>query len=95
MSLAIRGYNAADIEIFSTNMTLSTSASQLLNVTWNGVRRVTFASGDGQPGSQFVYDNFRFNNTPDPRIVPEPQTSVLLAAGLAGLVFAKRRRRRA
>ncbi|MCU0649321.1 MAG: PEP-CTERM sorting domain-containing protein [Gemmatimonadaceae bacterium] len=95
LSVAITAFNAANTQIFSTNLLLGTAGPQLLNVNWTGVRRVRFASGTGQPGSQFVFDNFRFNNTPDPRIVPEPSTYALLVTGLAGLAVAARRRRRA
>lgn len=94
LSVAIRAFNAANVEIFNTALNLNTAGPQLLNVTWAGVRRVTFASGNNQPGSQFVFDNFRFNNTPDPRIVPEPSTYALLATGLAAMALAARRRRR-
>jgi hypothetical protein len=94
LSVAIRAFNAANTQIFVSNLVLSTSGPQLLNVNWAGVRRVSFASGDNAPGSQFVFDNFRFNNTPDPRIVPEPSTYALLATGFAGLAVAARRRRR-
>jgi hypothetical protein len=94
LTVAISAFNAANTQIFNTTLNLNTAGPQLLNVNWTGVRRVTFASGNGQPGSQFVFDNFRFNNTPDPRIVPEPSTYALLATGLAGLAVAARRRRR-
>jgi hypothetical protein len=94
LAVAITAFNAANTQIFSSNLNLNTAGPQLLNVNWAGVRRVRFASGNGQPGSQFVFDNFRFNNTPDPRIVPEPSTYALLATGLAGLAVAARRRRR-
>lgn len=92
--LSVVGYSGAT-QLFSTSLTLNTSGPQLMDVTWEGVDRIRFESGSGSPGSQFVFDNFRFNNTPDPAIpsVPEPGTLILLATGLcAGLAVRKRRR---
>ena len=96
LSVAIKGLNSANTEIFSTTLSLNTAGPQLMNVVWAGVRTVTFASGDNQPGSQFAFDNFRFNNTVDPIITaPEPSTYVLMGAGLVALGLVSRRRRRA
>lgn len=95
LSVRIRAFNASNAEVFTTLLNLNTSGPQLLNVVWGGVRRVTFDSGDNEPGSQFVFDNFRFNNTADPNvpgIVPEPSTYALMATGLIGLITVARRR---
>lgn len=94
LSVSIRAYDSGNAEIFSTLLNLNTAGPQLLNVAWAGVRRVDFASGDGAPGSQFVFDNFRFNNTVDPTIVPEPSTYAMMVVGLVGIAGAARRRRR-
>lgn len=94
LSVSIRAFDAGNTEIFSQLLNLNTAGPQLLNVAWGGVRRVSFASGDGAPGSQFVFDNFRFNNTVDPRIVPEPSTYAMMVVGLIGVAGAARRRRR-
>jgi hypothetical protein len=93
LTVNISGYNGATL-LFSQVLTLNTSGPQLLNVAWDNLTSVTFASGDGQPGSQFVFDNFRFNNTPDPTITPEPASMTLLATGLLGIAVAARRRKR-
>lgn len=98
LGVSITGYDASNVPVFTTGLTLNTTGPQLMNVTWAGLRRVRFESGNGQPGSQFVFDNFRFNNTVDPSIgngvVPEPATMSLLATGLAGMAGAGLRRRR-
>jgi hypothetical protein len=88
----ITGRNGATV-LFSQMLTLSTAAPQLLNVAWDNLTSVTFASGDGLPGSQFVFDNFRFNNTADPTITPEPASMTLLATGLFGIAAVARRRK--
>lgn len=93
LTVNISGYNGATL-LFSQMLTLNTSGPQLLNVDWDNLTSVTFASGDGQPGSQFVFDNFRFNNTPDPTITPEPASMTLLATGLLGIGVVVRRRRK-
>ena len=93
LTVNISGYNGATL-LFSQMLTLDTSGPQLLNVNWDNLTSVTFASGDGQPGSQFVFDNFRFNNTPDPTITPEPASMTLLATGLLGLGIVARRRKK-
>ena len=75
-------------------LTLSAVTPQLVNVAWDNLTSVSFASWDGLPDSQFVFDNFRFNNTPDPTITPEPSSMTLLATGLIGLFGVARRRRK-
>jgi len=89
----IGGFSGSS-ELFTTTLTLNTSTPQLLNVAWEGVDRVRFESGDNAPGSQFVFDNFRFNNVTDPSIVPEPATILLVGGGLGLLGLVGRRRRK-
>jgi hypothetical protein len=92
--LSVMGFSGAT-QLFATTMTLSTAGPQLMDVVWEGVDRVRFESGTGSPGSQFVFDNFRFNNTPDPAIpaVPEPVSLLLLGTGLVGVAAVRRKRR--
>lgn len=93
LTVNITGLNGSTT-LFSQMLTLNTAGPQLLNVAWDNLTSVTFSSGDGQPGSQFVFDNFRFNNTADPTITPEPASLTLLATGLLGIAGAARRRRK-
>jgi len=96
LSVMISGFSGTT-QVFSQMLSLNTGGPLLWNVNWTGVDRVRFESGDGQPGSQFVFDNFRFNNTPDPSIptvTPEPASLLLLGTGLAGVVARRGRRRK-
>lgn len=90
--LRIAGLNSSNVEMFSTSLTLTTTGPQLLNVNWTGIRSVEFSSSN----FQFVFDNFRFNDTVDPTIppttVPEPSTVALMGAGLFAVLVASRRR---
>jgi hypothetical protein len=93
LSMSITGFSGAT-QLFQSFLLLDTDTPQNLLVEWAGLDRVVFASGDGQPGSQFVFDNFRFNGAVDPgSTVPEPATMTLLATGLAGMAAARRRRK--
>ncbi len=93
LTLDITAFSGSN-QVFQTAMILNTSTPQELSVTWDGIDRIEFASGDGNLGSQFVFDNFRFNGATDPSTstVPEPATMTLLATGLAGLAATRRRR---
>lgn len=82
------------IEKYSSTLQLNTTTPYLFDADWVGVDRVEFQSGNNAPGSQFVFDNFRFNNAVDPSIVPEPSTLVLLASGFVVLGMVSRRRAR-
>ncbi|MEP6781390.1 MAG: PEP-CTERM sorting domain-containing protein, partial [Gemmatimonadaceae bacterium] len=97
LSLSVTAFNASNVQIFNSLFSLQTSGPTLMNVNWAGVRSVTFASGTNLPGSQFSFDNFRFNNTVDPAIppttAPEPATFAMMGAGLAVVLLATRRRR--
>lgn len=93
LSLSITAFNGAT-QLFQSFLTLDTQTPQQLAVLWDNVDRVEFASGTGTPGSQFVFDDFRFNNAPIPSVVPEPASLVLLGSGLLGLAAVQYRRRR-
>lgn len=97
LSLSVTAFNAANVQIFNSAFSLQTTIPTLMNVNWAGVRSVTFASGTNTAGSQFAFDNFRFNNTSDPHIppttTPEPATVAMMGAGLAVVLLATRRRR--
>ena len=86
--LRITAFIAASTQLCMAMLTLNANGPQMLNVNWAGVRSITFAAGDNAPGSQFVFDNFRFNNTPDPMVrsvIPEWATIVLMGTGLFGV----------
>ena len=93
LTVRIAGFSGSS-ELFTTTLTLNTSTPHLLDVAWEGVDRVRFEAGNNAPGSQFVFDNFRFNNVTDPSIVPEPATILLVGGGLGllGLVGMRRRK---
>ncbi len=79
------------IEKYSSTFQLSTTTPYLFDVDWVGIDSIEFQTG---LGSQFAFDNFRFNNSVDPSIVPEPSTLALLASGFVVLGLVRRRRAR-
>lgn len=102
LSVAITG-SRNGATLFSNTFMVSTLSSTRELVDWAGIDTVSFSSSGGTidptaglvyvPGTQFVLDNVRVNESPTPVMTgtPEPGTITLLGTGLAGLTVLRRR----
>ncbi len=94
LSVLITGYENG-ILAFTQQLLLNVNGPTLVTLNWAGIDSVGFESSGGfnaglqGDGTQFALDDLTFNASP----VPLPAALPLLAAALAGMGFAARRRR--
>ncbi len=80
---------ANDTQIYtSQHFQITTTQPLWIELNWTGIDRL----GIMHTGSQWVMDDFTFNEPIDP--VPEPTTMILLATGLIGLAGFRRKKKK-
>ena len=102
LSVAITG-SRNGMTLFSQTFMVSTLSPTRELVDWAGIDTVSFSSSGGAvdptaglvyvPGTQFVLDNVRVNESPTPAMTatPEPGSLTLFGTGLTGLTMLRRR----
>lgn len=100
LSVTVEGLNNSSV-LYTKTVTLDTTAPTLVNFNFLGVNELRFSSSGGvEPanlvgkgsGTNFVLDNFTYNETP---VVPVPESSngaveALVILGLGGLLTNKK-----